>query len=166
MDDFLSALGNIVIIRSVLGLVYSFVLVFLWEKVLKRFWYKFKYRHVKVKDGYILLLLPKEHMETGVAQIENQFEGSLQHLKGLHMEKCPIPENCSSVTPHEVIGKMKRIRNHMAKDKRLVMHLFYSGPVALSAFIGGYFFNKGCVFIYQRNRETGEYDCWGPLNQS
>ena len=163
MNDLLATLANII---TITGWSLSVVLIALWEKVLRRLFYRWKYRKSKVANSYILIVGIKKNIENMKAKIANQTDNSLPKLKGLPMEVIELPDNCNVATPTEMIAKLEGLRDNMAKAQKFNVHLFYAGPVALTAFIGGFFYNKDNVYIYHQDFNTKEYECWGAINIS
>ena len=161
MNDFLATLANII---TITGWSLSVVLIALWEKVFRRLFYRWKYRKSKVTNSYILIVGLEMNVKNMKAKIVSQTENSLLKLKGLPMEIIELPNNCTVATPTEMIAKLEGLRDNMAEAERFNIHLFYSGPVALTAFIGGFFYNKDNVYIYHQNFKTKDYECWGAVN--
>jgi len=158
----MNALSNVATFITIGGLIYTIVVVFLWEKVIKRAYYRIKYRRLKGTNAYALIITSKKNLEDAKAKIKIQRESLLPQLKGLRIETIILPEKCSDNTPRELITNIECMRDSMAKEGKVDVHLFYGGPGALAAVIGGYFYNKGAVYIYQHN-DKGEYECWGPI---
>ena len=161
--DVLSVVADIF---GIMGWSLSVVFVALWEKVFKHLFYRWKYRKVKIKNSYILILSLKKNVDSVKAKIMNQTETSLSILKGLPIQIIELPNNCTAATPKETIAKLEGVRSNMAKLQKFNVHLFCAVPLALTAFVGGFFYNKDKVLVYQKNSDTGEYECWGPIGIS
>jgi len=161
MNEFLTTLANVI---TITGWSLSVVLIALWEKVFRRLFYRWKYRKVRVENSYILIVGLKQNVDNMKAKIASQTESSLPKLKGLPVQIVELPDNCTAATPKEIIAKFEGVRSNMAKIQKFNVHLFYAGPVVLTAFIGGFFYNKDNVYIYHHDANTKEYECWGPIN--
>ena len=160
MNVFLNVLSQVIAITGCTGAVVG---AFLWEKILRRFYYQFKYRKIKANNDYILIISLRKNIASTKEKILSQAENSLKHLANLPMEVIKLPDDCTAATRSEMFDEIEGVRINMAKNKKFTIHLFYNGPVVLTAFIGGYFYNKDKVYIYHQDFNKKEYECWGPL---
>jgi hypothetical protein len=148
---------------SLMGWSLPFIFLALWEKVFRLPYYRWKYRKVKIDNSYILIIGLESNVDNMEAKINEEINNSLSNLEGLCIVKVPLPDGCTATTPVDLIAQLKALRKKMAKVSKYSVHLFYSGPVVLTAFIGGFFYNKDKVYIYHQDLHTKEYECWGPI---
>ena len=153
-------IANCVTILGVSGLT---VFTFLSNNFKKNHYIR-KYRNVKTENGYILAVYREGSTMEG--KIKAQFSGSLSHLKDLRIVPAKLPKKCNASTSRVIIDIIATILEEMSNEQKADIHLFFDGPYALAANIGGYLYNKGSVLIYQHNPATGIYECWGPINVS
>ena len=156
-------LDVVLTVFGITGWSLSIIFVALWEKVFRHRYYRWKYRKTKTGSDYILIVGNKDNINNAKAKISTQSESSLPKLKGLPIEPIELPEICTAATSKELIDKLNGLRSNMAKVQKFNMHLFYAGPVVLSAYIGGFFYNKDNVYVYQQNAAK-EYEYWGSIN--
>jgi len=162
MRELLSVAAEVFGIISVIWTIVSVILIFLRKKILN-FWYRLKYRKLKTNNSYILIVATKKNIDDAKAKIKSQSESSLPKLKGLPTRIVELPDNCTADTSVEMLDKIVRTRSAMAKSKKFDVHLFYAGPIVLTAWIGGFFYNKNKVYIYHKDTESQNCECWGSL---
>jgi hypothetical protein len=92
-------------------------------------------------------------------QVRSQLEAEHQqmHLEPLHFPA--LAEN----NVREFVDKLRITRAKLIEMGVSKIHLFYMGPVTGALLVGDVFSN-GSVSIYYHDRNTGHYQCWGPLS--
>ena len=152
------------LVVTVMGVSVMTIVVTLWNKVFRKRWYRRKYRNLKPANAYILLISRKSDCENAKSKIRTQWNDNLINLKGLPIETVSIPDICDVTTVPQMMDDIMARRQALSQENRVQVHLFYAGPVALPAFIGGFFYNKDEAYIYQKNNKTDRYECWGKLH--
>jgi hypothetical protein len=98
----------------------------------------------------------------GNADISNQVRAHLE-TENMRME---IETLCfpalASATIDDFVQKLRTTRARLIERGVDTVHLFYMGPVAGALLVGDVFSNSR-VQIYYHDRNTGRYECWGPL---
>jgi hypothetical protein len=139
------------------------VKLFIWEKGIRKFYYRFKLRKCKATNDYILLISVSNNIENAKAKIISQSKNNLHHLKNLQIETIELPENCEASDIQPTLQKIIEIRKKMASvGGKFTVHLFYAGPCIMMGPIGAVMGNQDTVHIYHPDKDRN-YNYWGKL---
>ncbi|MCL2136402.1 MAG: hypothetical protein FWH40_02600 [Coriobacteriia bacterium] len=151
------------VLLTIISIITAPIFTFIWNRYLRPWWYRKKYKYIiKKNNSYILIVATKDRLDSVESKITKQMHSSLKELRGLPIIKLALPVNCTIGTPTYLMNQLISIRKNASGIGRFVVHLFYAGPVALPAWIGGFFYNQDSVYIYQQ-RDSETYECWGAL---
>ncbi len=100
------------------------------------------------------------------ASIKGDVERFLKS-KGHKWERMPIVEldmhGIGIDKIEEYLTQLRTKRKELEAKGATEVHLFLAGPVQAATLIGAMFDNWRPVLLYQRNRDTGNYEFWCPL---
>jgi SMODS-associated and fused to various effectors sensor domain len=101
-----------------------------------------------------------------IANDVESFRRDDQILKAIPSDRVFKLERTKGLYPSDMPGiaqDLRQITEEIIEAGIDTIHFFYAGPVIPATLIGAEFANVRRVLLYQRNRNTGHYENWGPL---
>lgn len=170
LKDFINnVLGPVSIIIGIITIIP--VLLTWWEVTFgRRRRHSLWFREVRNVPGerpglFIVDLLEKGNIANDVEHYRQQHE----QLKGISADRIFKVNRKKELFPNdmpEIARELRQVTENIIEAGVDTLHLFYAGPVTPMALVGAEFANVRRVFLYQRNRETGMYENWGPLRHN
>ena len=157
-------------IGIVIGIILAFPVFWTWWDVVfgrkrrRKKWFRNMINNEGINPSILIvnLLETKKDIKT---QIAGYFKDNEIMMKALE-QRCFTVERKQSLKTSDMPALIEDLRDcegDIIEAGTDQLHVFYAGPVAPALSIGALLSNHFDTQIYQRSRETGNYENWGPL---
>lgn len=167
LGDFINnVLGPVSI---VVGIVTIFPVLWTWWEVTfgRRRRHEVWAKEVRGMAGQRPGVLIVDLLEKGnIANDVESYRRDDQQLNSIPSDRIFKIERMKDLGPDDmpsIAEDLRRVTGEIIVAGVDTVHLFYAGPVIPATLIGAEFGNVRRVLLYQRNRNTGRYENWGPL---